>query len=107
MKSIIRKGSVKVAIKLFIPLVAAAVILALFLSRNNVIQAEEDSTSVKYYKSIQIEPGDSLWSIAETYIDGHYSTIPEYIEEIKKINNLSSDTIHAYEYLMVAYYAEP
>ena len=107
MARLIKNISFKNIIKLIIPLIAAAVVLALLLSGHNVIQAEEDTESVKYYTSIQIQPGDSLWSIAKTYIDGHYSSIPEYIEELKTINNLSSDTIHAYEYLVVAYYAEP
>lgn len=34
----------------------------------------------KYYKSIVISDSDTLWSIAETYMDEeHYDSVPEYI----------------------------
>ena len=103
----INRISLNTIIKLLIPMIAAGLILALLFSGHSIIQAEEDTSSVKYYTSVQIQPGDSLWSIAKNYADGHYSNIPEYIKELKQINNLTSDTIHAYEYLVVAYYTEP
>ena len=86
---------------------AAAILAAVFtilLVSGNSIQAEEDDHAVKQYTSIQIQPGDSLWSIASVYADGHYSSMQEYIDEVKFINELSSDTIHAYEYLLIPHY---
>ena len=80
------------------------IVLSMILVSGNSIQAEEDDHAVQMYTSIQIQPGDSLWSIASVYADGHYSSIREYIEEAKFINELSCDTIHAYEYLLVPYY---
>ena len=93
-----------IIVKLSILFAIACTVLIIALSCKNVTQAEEDQTAYKYYKSICIEPGDSLWSIACRYADGHYGTIQEYINEVKTINNLTSDTIHAFEYLVVPYF---
>ncbi len=58
----------------------------------------------KCYKSIEIQPGDSLWSIAEENLDAHYTSTDEYIEEIRQINHLQSDLIHSGRYLTIVYY---
>ena len=51
------------------------------------------------YTSRLIEPGDSLWSIAEETITDGYGSV----EALKVMNHLDSDTIHAGQYLMIAY----
>ena len=61
------------------------------------------SSDIKCYKSIELQEGDTLWNIAETYMDDSYDSINDYISELKKINNLDSDEIHEGHYLMVAY----
>ena len=58
----------------------------------------------KYYTSIEVSVGDSLWSIAEEYMDAGNQSVYDYIDEIKEINGLKSDQIRAGEYLMVSYY---
>lgn len=61
----------------------------------------------KYYKSIVISDSDTLWSIAETYMDEeHYGSVPEYIREVMRINRLTNDAIYADAHLIVPYYAE-
>lgn len=55
------------------------------------------------YTSRLIEPGDSLWSIAEETITDEYSSVNEYVEVLKSMNHLESDTIHAGQYLTIAY----
>lgn len=62
-----------------------------------------EASSVKCYKSIELQEGDTLWGIAETYMDDTYESVDEYISELKKLNNLESDEIHEGCYLMVAY----
>lgn len=66
--------------------------------------AEETGVEYKYYKSIKIEKGDSLWSIAKEYRTDAYDSTREYIDELIEINNLTSDEIHQGQYLIVAYY---
>lgn len=51
--------------------------------------------------SIQIEEGDSLWSIASEYYTDEFSSIPDYITEIKRMNGLSSDKLYAGNYLVI------
>ena len=64
-----------------------------------------DTKRIKYYKSIQIHSGDTLWNIAEEYITEDYESFNAYITEVKKINKLSSDQIQDSQYLMVPYYS--
>lgn len=69
--------------------------------------AKDDSTEVsyKYYKSIAVTRHDTLWSIAEEYMDEeHYDSIIDYIEEVKSMNSLTSDTINYGEHLIIPYY---
>lgn len=68
------------------------------------VNAEETCEQNKYYKSIYIESGDTLWSIAKDYCTNYSVDIEDYIDEIKQLNNLASDEIHHGQYLMVAYY---
>lgn len=63
-----------------------------------------DHNSTKYYKTIEITSGDTLWDIAETYIDDNYDSVKEYVQELKDINHLDSDSIQDGQYLTVAYY---
>lgn len=65
---------------------------------------KEDPVSFKYYKSIEIEDGDTLWGIAEEYMGDHYDSVPEYIAELKDINQLVTDDIQSAKYLTVVYY---
>lgn len=65
---------------------------------------KEESVALKYYKSIEIEFGDTLRGIAEEYMTSEYTSVQEYIDEIKEINHLTSDDIQASKYLMIAYY---
>lgn len=87
----------------FLLTVAIATLIIIFTAGNN-IQAEESTDSCKMFISITIQPGDSLWSIAAEYVDGHYSNMQEYIDELMFINNLKNETINAYEHLLVPYY---
>ena len=68
------------------------------------VNAEETCELNKYYKSIYIESGDTLWSIAKEYCTNSSVDIEDYIDEIKELNGLASYNIHQGQYLMVAYY---
>ena len=69
--------------------------------------AQDDSTSVsyKYYKSIAVSNTDTLWSIADEYMDeDHYDSVDDYIAEVMRMNTLTDDVIHYGDYLIVPYY---
>lgn len=77
-----------------------------FFYRN--VFAKEDRTTeyYKYYTSIEIQSGDTLWSIACEYADENFTTVPDYIDELKFMNHMSSDQITEGHYLTVAYYSD-
>ncbi len=70
------------------------------------VHAEEEMSPAlnRYYGSIQIRRGDSLWDIAENYSVNSNLNTREYVDELKRINKLDSEEIHAGEYLTVVYY---
>lgn len=68
-------------------------------------RASEESASFKYYTSIEIHQGDTLWSIACDYMGTEYDSIQDYIDEVKELNQLGPDDIHAGQYLMIPYYS--
>ncbi|MBO5092883.1 MAG: LysM peptidoglycan-binding domain-containing protein [Lachnospiraceae bacterium] len=63
-------------------------------------------TEYKYYASIPVTEGDTLWSIAKTHMGDHYDTVEDYIKELCQINSLNeNDTIKTGMYLVVPYYS--
>lgn len=89
-----------------IPFLFAALIAIFVLSFSLKTNAKENQeASTKLYASLMIEEGDSLWSIAEANKPDDVS-VHEYIKHIKKINQLSTDDIHAGNFLTIYYYKE-
>ena len=68
------------------------------------VNAENTSVEKRYYKSITIDAGVSLWSIANEYCSDYSMKTDEYISEIKRLNNLTSDEIHQGQKLMIIYF---
>lgn len=60
----------------------------------------------KYYTSIYVNCGDTLWSIADKYITDEYSDNFQYINEIMSINNMHDSTIKSGTKLCIPYYAD-
>lgn len=89
-------------------LVAIFVLLSAILLTGFSIQAEERTDNIrnKYFTSITVEENDTLWSIATEYRTEEYNGIDKYIDEIKSINNLNSDTIKTGDTLIVPYYSD-
>lgn len=93
---------------LFLTVSMVMAVLASVLIISFSAQASDKShpASYKYYTSIQIEQGDTLWSIANENMDpAHYKSAAEYINEIKIMNSLTSDKIVAGNYLIIPYYS--
>lgn len=93
-------------IALILSLFIIVAISFLFISFSTEANDLAHQPSYKYYKSIEISKGDTLWSIANDNFDAaHYRDIQEYITEVKKLNTLASDDIVAGNYVIVPYYA--
>lgn len=65
--------------------------------------SSEYSGSTRKFVSVQVMRGDTLWSIAEDYRTGNYTT-KALVEEIKRTNGLGGDKIMAGSYLIVPCY---
>lgn len=59
----------------------------------------------KYYTSIEISDGDTLWDIADEYIGSYNIDKNEYINEICELNHLSNGQIHSGNNIIIAYYS--
>ena len=68
-------------------------------------EKETISNQYKYYTSVQIQSGDTLWNIAKRYCPEE-AEINTYVNEIKEINHLQSDEIHSGKYLTIIYYSD-
>lgn len=75
---------------------------SLFLM-NALAEEPQKPNMVSYYTYIQIQPGDTLWSIAETYTKGTDLTVEEYVHQLKQMNHIGEETIHTGHYLTVMY----
>ena len=60
----------------------------------------------KYYTSVRIQSGDSLWNLADQYtVDGIYDR-DDFIRETCELNHLSDqDELHTGDYIVVGYYS--
>ncbi len=71
-------------------------------------QATEElpETTYKYFKYHTVAHGDSLWSMAEEHIDYEfYSSLDDYVDEVKEINHLSDDCIKVGQSLVIPYFS--
>lgn len=67
--------------------------------------SEQEMITYKYYTSITVKEGETLWDIASTYMSDEFSSMQKYINEVKNINHLRNDKIYAGENLIVPYYS--
>lgn len=70
------------------------------------VTAKREGYRVKQVASIQVQKGDTLWSIASRHMSDEYTNLNDYIAEIMISNGLSSDSIHAGKYIIVPYYID-
>ena len=90
--------------------VVVIVILSLAVILGTSIKAFAGSSGAEkerhtYYTSIEVEQGDTLCAIADTYMQNSGMTEQEYIDEICRLNHISdSDSIHEGGNLVIPYY---
>lgn len=103
MKATTRRGFFTVA---FILLLAVAIISTFRIVNVNA-NSNKDFRLNKYYTTYEIQPGDTLTSIAKHYTEGTGISVNDYVEELKENNNLGSKgNIVSGAKLIVSYYSE-
>ncbi|MED9903347.1 MAG: LysM peptidoglycan-binding domain-containing protein [Lachnospiraceae bacterium] len=89
-------------------LLTVILVIILAVSYNAILSEANSDTgavSYKYYTSIEVAYGESLWSIAEEYAGEEYVSVSDYIYEVMEINHLQEENIIAGQYLVVPYYS--
>lgn len=86
-------------------LIIAAICSINFFIINAKASSEEEVITYKYYTSITIQSGETLWDIATVYRSDDISSVQKYIDEVKSINHLKNDKIYAGEHLIIPYYS--
>ena len=80
--------------------IMAVITASLFLTAGTT-EGKEAVTYKRYYSSMTVSEDDTLWDLGKKYSGGH-ETQQEYADNIKKINNMTDDTI--YEGMKLIYY---
>lgn len=70
------------------------------------VKAENDELLHKYYTFYTVEPGDSLWEIADVNYELGYSNHADYIDDVMFINHLDdANDIASGDTLIIPYYS--
>lgn len=72
--------------------VCIMVFVALFTNSWNV-EASNGIEREKQYVSVEIEDGDTVWSVAEAYKTDDYNSTKDLVEEILEMNGLHENTV--------------
>lgn len=81
-------------------------LVILFCVKSDAHEADK-VTYFKYYKSIEIEPGDTLWSIADVYVNPEKNNKNSFVKEVCYINNIDdASAIVVGDHLVIPYYDE-
>ena len=96
--------SQRIALFLIIFAIIIVVMGTLFLCSQNA-QAASAERPYKYYTSVQVKEGDTLWKIADTYITEECGSMADYIAEICLVNHISENDIHVGQYITIPYYS--
>ena len=84
--------------------VTLAVVFGSFLSRAKARGPE--TAYYKYYTNVEIQPGDTLWTLADGYLE-NYESKELYIDEVIELNSLSDNgRIISGQSLILPYYSQ-
>ena len=64
------------------------------------------SSGNKYYTSVRVEEGDTIWSIADRYIADSQVSKRDYVDEICRLNSLTDGNVRSGDYIVVSYYSQ-
>ena len=97
-----RKRIAVISIFTFCLITVLALTFGSFLSKAE--KKEAGPVYYKYYTSIEIQPGDTLWDLADDYLE-HYESKQTYIDEVRQLNSLTESKIISGQSLILPYYS--
>ena len=74
-----------------------------FIFYSNRAVAENSHEVYTYYTSYEIQPGDTLWTIADQFMTADCSDKAAFIKNIKELNHIGNDNITAGNFLVIEY----
>lgn len=109
MTAIIKRNSIR-TYKALIFAVIFVIMFISFILGSVIVKGQSRrhaASSDTYFTNITVSEGDTLWSIAEDYIDYDYcDSVYDYMDQLKTINNLTSDDIQAGDNMIIVYYQD-
>ena len=94
---------------LFLFFIASCFIITISFTANGFISnaksKQMEDIEFKYYKSIVVEEGETLWSIASENMGADYEDKNSYINEVKQMNGLIDDQITIGSYIIIPYFS--
>ena len=94
----------KCFLALFTVLIVALLTVTLQSISSHALEQDKE-IRYKYYTTIEVAYGDTLWSIADRFMTYEYEDNNAYIEEVQRLNHLADSGIDAGNYLIVPYYS--
>lgn len=84
-----------------------ALIAVCYFSIKSSANTGNDQISFKYYTEITVSEGESLWNIADKYVDyDQYKNKAAYVAEVQQINHLNDNCdIRSGQKLVLPYYS--
>lgn len=98
----IRRNCILCVLTLFM---IAGLTLTLSVLRSTA-QDKDAVVTYKYFTSITVEYGDTLYSLAEKYTEGYDMELSDYVEEVMHINHLNDEKIRSGQNLILPYFSE-
>ena len=94
--------------KYVVAFIMSVMLISCFFGKTLAMASGESRSEAydRYYTNIEIKEGDTLWSIASRYHKNSGMSIREYIRELKSMNRMASDRIHAGDSLAIVYFSE-
>lgn len=83
--------------------------LGVFIGSKKVAQVEAQTSlqnREKFYTSIVVKEGDTLWSLADEYMTRDYEDRDAFMDEVRQMNDLTGSVIHSGSTLLIPYYAD-
>ena len=102
-RTMISAGRLSVMVFVILMLFTFSFIFKAFMMSGTDVHAGIPLSDIKY-KVVEINYGDTLWSIARDNMNPGYDSINAYISDIMECNQMTSDHLNTGGYLMIPYY---
>lgn len=96
----------RLALYSLVTTITLIIMMIFMLHSGPVLNAQTDHVNAKYFTTIEVKSGDTLWEIAKEYRTVEYASMEDYLDEVKEINHIVGDEIISGGYLTIPYYAE-